>query len=546
MPGMQDRLPAKNEYLVIARKYRPKCFSEVLGQDAIVATLKNGIKHGRLAHAYLFSGPRGTGKTTLARLLAKAINCLAPTPAFDPCNTCSSCRDIGFGNSLDVIEIDGASNRGIDDIRQINETVGYSTASGKYKIYIIDEVHMLTKEAFNALLKTLEEPPPTVKFFFATTEPHKVPPTVLSRCQQFQLRHLSPSLITSKLTTIAKDQNREVEPAALMMIATKAEGGLRDAESLLDQLLSFYEGSILASHAADALGMLSIEAFFKLDKAAQEGNLAFAFEITAQIFSEGKDPIRFVETLIEHYRRLVLIKLAGINSPCLELADDLKTPYNESAQFYQKNQLLTILDLCLESSSTLRFASSPRIALEGLLLKILRSYAKIPLEQLVERLLELEKRIAATGPEQAPAIEAIPVAEAPTIEIKKPEPIPVKIEPVIQQKPPAQVLSAPPVQHVLEFAKQPPVIVQAPIPEVKKAPPAPPLRTPSPINEDPTPKPSELPRAKKVAAAPTPPPAPVQVAAAVNAPPTPAALIHRYDTILQFAAVELEGKIIKT
>lgn len=540
MPG----LPAKNEYLVIARKYRPKCFSEVLGQDAIVSTLKNGIKHGRLAHAYLFSGPRGTGKTTLARLLAKAINCQTPTPAFDPCNTCSSCRDIGFGNSLDVIEIDGASNRGIDDIRQINETVGYSTASGKYKIYIIDEVHMLTKEAFNALLKTLEEPPPTVKFFFATTEPHKVPPTVLSRCQQFQLRHLSPSLITSKLSAIAKDQNREVEPAALMMIATKAEGGLRDAESLMDQLLSFYEGNILASHAADALGMLSLDAFFKLDKAANEGNLAFAFEITAQIFSEGKDPIRFVETLIEHYRRLVLIKLAGINSPCLELADDLKAPYNASAQFYQKNQLLTILDLCLEASSTLRFASSPRIALEGLLLKILRSYAKIPLEQLVERLLDLEKRIQ-SGQGSEPIIEAPKQEPVPQI-INKP---PVIVQAPAPQATPAQeapiqapVPKAAPVQEVLEFAK-PPVIEK--VPEmVKQVPPVAPIRTPSPINEDPTPKPSELPRQKKA-------PAPVQavaqapVAVPVNAPPTPAALVHRYDTILQFAAVELEGKIIK-
>lgn len=461
----------KNEYQVIARRYRPKCFQEVLGQDPIVTTLKNGIKHGRLAHAYLFSGPRGTGKTTLARLLAKAINCIEPTPTFDPCNTCPSCREITSGSSLDVIEIDGASNRGIDDIRQINETVGYSTATGKYKIYIIDEVHMLTKEAFNALLKTLEEPPPTVKFFFATTEPHKVPPTVLSRCQQFPLKHLKTQLIIQKLIAIVKDQGRDIDEEALLLIAKRAEGGLRDAESLLDQMLSFYDGKITATHAADALGMLQQEVFFKLDQAAKEGNLGFAFELAAQVFNEGKDPVRFAETLIEHYRILVLIKLAGINSPCLELTDELKNPYTRSAEYYHKNQLLSILELCLEASQSLRFATSPRVALEGLLLKILRAYTKIPIDQLVERLLDLEKRI--------------------------------------QQAPQAAV-------------------------EVITTPPPPPT---SSISEDPTPKLHELPRAAQKAIVQEPPPQ--------SPSPPAAAFTPRYDTILQFAAVELEGKIIK-
>lgn len=455
MPGSQEKMDEKRPYQVIARRYRPQSFQEVLGQDPIVTTLKNGIKLGRLAHAYLFSGPRGTGKTTLARLLAKAINCLDPTASFDPCNICSSCRDIQSGSSLDVIEIDGASNRGIDDIRQINETVGYSTASGKYKIYIIDEVHMLTKEAFNALLKTLEEPPPTVKFFFATTEAHKVPPTIMSRCQQFSLKHLKPSLIVQKLVHIVKDQGREIEEEALMIIANRAEGGLRDAESLLDQILSYHEGKISSSQTAEAFGMVPQELFFKLDEAAKEGNLSFAFTSAAQIFNEGKDPVRFVETLTEHFRTHLCIKLAGAASSCLELTEELKAAYLLSSPYYQKNQLLSILELCLEASQTLRFATSKRIALEGLLLKILRSYTKIPLDHLVDRLFELEGRIQATP-----------------------------------QVPP------------------PP-------------PPPPPPSPPSCISEDPTPKPSELPRA--------PPP--------LTSP--------RYDTILQFAAVELEGKIIK-
>ena len=228
-------------YQVLARKYRPQHFNEVLGQDAIVTTLKNAIKHNRLAHAYLFCGSRGTGKTTLARVFAKALNCQSPTSDAEPCNKCSSCKEIAAGNALDVLEIDGASHRGIDDIRQINETVGYASSSGKYKIYIIDEVHMLTKEAFNALLKTLEEPPLKVIFLFATTEPHKVLPTILSRCQRFNLNRISLDTIVDKLRQIAIDQNVEIDEEALYLLAQRAEGGLRDAESLFDQIIAFHE-----------------------------------------------------------------------------------------------------------------------------------------------------------------------------------------------------------------------------------------------------------------------------------------------------------------
>jgi DNA polymerase III subunit gamma/tau len=453
----------KEEYQVLARRYRPKTFEEVIGQEAIVTTLKNGMKQNRLSHAYLFSGPRGTGKTTLARLLAKALNCQALSPDLEPCNGCTSCREIATGRSLDVIEIDGASNRGIDDIRQINETVGYLATSGKYKIYIIDEVHMLTKEAFNALLKTLEEPPPSIKFFFATTEPHKVLPTILSRCQRFNLRRLPQSSIIEKLRMIASDLGREIEPEVFALVASRAEGGLRDAESLFDQLLAFHEGKITSKNAEDALGALPFDVFFELDRAGKEGNLAAAFDIPAKIFHEGKDLTFFAQNLIEHYRTLLLIKAAGINSTALEIPLELVQRYQSSSELYLKEQLLSLLELCLDAETRLRTAPSPRIALEGLLLKILRVHRKIPLDHLVERLLDLENRLK-SGAERVP--EPAPVFEPPKAAAPAPETVP--------------------------------------FPEPKQE------KEPEPIR---------------------------------NAPITPPS--QRHDTLLQFAAVELEGKIIK-
>ena len=233
----------RESYQTFTRKYRPQKFQEVVGQEAIVTTLKNAIRLKRSAHAYLFSGSRGVGKTTLARLFAKALNCQNLDGQIEPCNECVSCKEIASSRSMDVIEIDGASNRGIDDMRQINETITYAPARG-YKIYIIDEVHMLTKEAFNALLKTLEEPPPAVKFFFATTEAHKVLPTIISRCQRFDLTQISHESIVTKLQAIAKESSREVEEEAMHLIARFSEGSLRDAESFLDQIFCFEEGPL--------------------------------------------------------------------------------------------------------------------------------------------------------------------------------------------------------------------------------------------------------------------------------------------------------------
>jgi DNA polymerase-3 subunit gamma/tau len=381
-----------------------------------------------------------------------------------------------------VIEIDGASHRGIEEIRAINETVGYATATGFYKVYIIDEVHMLTKEAFNALLKTLEEPPPHVKFFFATTEPHKVLPTILSRCQHLHLRRLSSDTIVHKLELITQDLQREVEKEVLYMVAQRAEGGFRNAESLLDQLLSFYEGAITVERAAHALGTLPREVFFRLDQAGKEGNLSIAFDVAFEIFHEGKDLAYFVQMLTEHYRHLLICKLGGVESQALEIPQNERPRLHKTAQIYLKEQLLFILEKCQEAESDIRFATSPRIALEGLLLKILRSHSQIPIDHLVNRLMELEKRLA-----DAPVVPE--PSYAPTHFVQAAPSIPTQ-EPM-KEAAPARSVQAP----------------QAPMAAV-----APSMPAPEPIKE---------------------------------ALPSLSAPSPRYDTIMQFAAVEFEGKIIR-
>jgi DNA polymerase-3 subunit gamma/tau len=379
-----------SEYQVIARKYRPQKFGEIIGQASLVTTLINAIKFNRIAHAYLFCGTRGTGKTSIARIFAKALNCPYLDHNFEPCNQCSSCKEITSGCSLDFIEIDGASNRGIDDIRQINETVSFTPSNGKYKIYLIDEVHMLTKEAFNALLKTLEEPPKNVKFFFATTEPHKVPQTILSRLQRFSLNRIKPDEIISKLRLIGNNLKRDIDEDALILIAKLAEGSLRDAESLFDQLLSFEEGKVTIDCATNMLGFASKSIFFNLDESVKNTNLAFAFELTSQLFQDGKDLYHFVDSLIEHYRNILTSKLdpKAIANPLYD-----KALYFEASKIYSNAEVLNILEYLLQARSEMKNSLSPQIHLEIILLHLIQTKKRLLIETVVEKLAEFETKI---------------------------------------------------------------------------------------------------------------------------------------------------------
>lgn len=439
-------------YTVIARKYRPQTFAAIVGQGPIVTTLKNSLRNERAAHAYLFTGSRGTGKTTFARLLAKALNCRHLTEDAEPCNNCPSCIDITAGKSLDVIEIDGASNRGIDDIRAINETVHYATSSSKYRIYIIDEVHMLTKEAFNALLKTLEEPPPNVKFFMATTEPQRVPATIISRCQRFDLARISTGTIAEKLEEICKDLGREASPEALRLIAHRAEGGLRDAESLLDQLLSFSSSSLSFETVNQQLGLAPRRYFFTLDEHFAKGNSSFAFQLVEEIMNAGYDPVLFLETLAEHYRMLLLLKYdpSSIQSCHFEFLDEnTKKSYLASANHYTLEQCLFVLDLLVEWLQKIGRTPHIRIALECILTAVLRSRYRVALDVLVRRVEELEGKLKEQQKEPKkqpapPAQQAAPppakveeVAKAVAQVIEAPKEIPVHAEPAAPQAAPA-------------------------------------------------------------------------------------------------------------
>lgn len=357
-------------YLVLARKYRPQIFSEVIGQEHITDLLAKAIQSSRIAHAYLFCGPRGIGKTSCARILAKSLNC-EKGPTLQPCGQCTACVEIAQGSGFDVLEIDGASNRGIDEIRALRENVKFAPSYGRYKIYIVDEVHMLTAEAFNALLKTLEEPPAHVKFILATTAPYKVPATIISRCQRFDFKRISVGTIVEAMAAISRKENLKVDREALYTIAKAAEGSLRDALSILDQLGALSEEGIQTADVFSMLGLVETELLFELTEALGEKDCSKALGVLEKITDKGKDIRQLSKDLMEHFRNLMVIKVGGkAMGRLVDYPVAIKEMYLAQCQKFSLNEILKAMDILIEAQETARITETSRMPLEVAFAKI--------------------------------------------------------------------------------------------------------------------------------------------------------------------------------
>jgi DNA polymerase-3 subunit gamma/tau len=374
-------------YEVFSRKYRPQTFDDLVGQTHVSRTLKNAVAQNRLAHAYLFVGPRGVGKTSTARILAKSLNCVNG-PTVTPCGKCDNCREIAAGNSLDVIEIDGASNNSVEDVRQLRENVRYAPAKGRYKIYLIDEVHMLSSAAFNALLKTLEEPPEHVKFIFATTEPQKVLPTILSRCQRFDLHRIPANLIAQHLQFIAKKEKIALEPAAAHAIARGAEGGLRDAESMLDQLVAFCGEKIAESDVLTVFGFTSEQTVIDLTGRILRAETPEAIDLLHQQSEAGKDMMRLMADLIVYLRDLLVLKA---KSDALNEDVDLDAQKSLAAQaeLISTDRLLELIDQFAAAEGRMKWAPNKKLHFEVAIIKAIQSLGQATLDEVIEKLGEL-------------------------------------------------------------------------------------------------------------------------------------------------------------
>ncbi len=377
-------------YLAFARKYRPQLFEDLIGQEPVATTLKNAIRRDRVTHAYLFSGPRGVGKTSAARIFAKSLNC-EKGPTEKPCNACVACQEITRGNSLDVLEIDGASNRGIDQIRELRENAKFHPTRGHFRIYIIDEVHQITHDGFDALLKTLEEPPAHVKFILATTEPHKVPATIASRCQRFDFRRISAKAIALKLKGIVEKEKIEIKEEALMAVARAAEGSLRDAESLLDQLACGPKSRVELKEVLGALGWVGEAVLLKVAEAIQKKEKLALLKIVDQLVNEGRDLSQFVDELTVHFRNLAVAKLGEEGKSLIELSDEAIEDIYQQAEGFSLEEDLYILNLLSRTRLMMKRSALARIPLEMTLVKLAKRDVLVNLEELTERLEALEK-----------------------------------------------------------------------------------------------------------------------------------------------------------
>ncbi|MBI1910612.1 MAG: DNA polymerase III subunit gamma/tau [Deltaproteobacteria bacterium] len=400
-------------YLVIARKWRPSLFEEIVGQAHVTRTLRNAVASGRIAHAYIFSGPRGVGKTTAARILAKSLNCAqGPTPI--PCNKCESCKGIAGGSSVDVFEIDGASNNGVENVRELTDSVRYVPATGKYKIYIIDEVHMLSTAAFNALLKTLEEPPPHAIFIFATTEVHKIPATILSRCQRFDFKRIPFRELQQHLQKIVAEEGIKFEEKAVFTLAREADGSLRDGQSLLEQVLAFSVGGELKdSDVVEALGLMDRSILYELSEAIISRDGKACLNIVEKIYNFGYDLKRGCSDLLEHIRDLTVVKVTG-EGALLDLPDSELEHLKRLADNIGVERLHMTFSIISKGYEEVSRSATPRYSLEMALLKAAHLDEIQPVSELISRLEELRPRMegAVEAPRQAYSAPQRPAPQA--------------------------------------------------------------------------------------------------------------------------------------
>lgn len=398
---------ASEKYMAIARKWRPQTFSEVVGQEHITRTLTNAIASGRIHHAFLFIGSRGIGKTTTARILAKALNCING-PTVTPCGACDNCVSIAAGNNIDVIEIDGASNNKVEDVQEIRENIRMVPSSSKYKVYIIDEVHQLSSHAFNALLKTLEEPPEHAIFILATTEAHKIPATIISRCQRYDFRRVAIKDIVTLLKNVLEKENRTATDEALYAIARIAEGGVRDSESILDELITYCESDITFEDVFDVLGLVDWQVFHALCDAILAGNVTQQLEIVEDVVAAGKDLSQFVEDILRYFRNLLVCHTAGANETLLRLPEAEMEAMALRAKKFGLVKLIKLVEQFADLVNAFDSQIAQRTALETLLIRISQVDAEISLDTVMEKLILLGKGGVGAGGSPAKKAAAEP------------------------------------------------------------------------------------------------------------------------------------------
>jgi len=490
-------------YLAIARKYRPATFDEIVGQDHVTRTLRNAIANQRIHHAFLFTGARGVGKTTAARALARSLNC-AKGPSATPCGTCTSCIEISSGRNPDLIEIDGASNNSVDDVREIREAVRYAPTQGRWKIYLIDEVHMLSKGAFNALLKTLEEPPSHVLFIFATTEPNRIPDTILSRVQRFDFKRIPVPIIMERLAEIAGKEGVEISSSGLRMIARGGEGSMRDAQSLLDQVISFAGSEITDDDVIQTLGLIERDVLYDMLEGLVTAQPDRCLELIDSVYSHGHELARFTEELLDVIRNATFLLLSEQSQRFVDLPEAERQRLGEITENLTGNQLSRLFNALLEVHDQVSRAARPRIILEMAIAHLADTRPLQPIDHLLDRLDDLEKRLRHRAPEPSPSGgggRSRPVHRRPNASPRSPSsshnttsrstpPAPPTHNSAIQQQPKA--LAAAP-EPTLESTPSPEPIVTPPEPDVEPTPKSPPHLVLVPPVDDDTPPPAAPP-----------------------------------------------------